>query len=115
MKRLLRSAFICLLVLHVAVAPVLAAESTNPYSYDHDEKDYILPAVGLVALIGGITWYVVKKTRKSKKNKQADVQTALTPKKKVKMNLLLDRAPIKRSLASTDVDMDYRIGMSLRF
>ncbi len=113
MKRTFAKIMMGLLVLQMAVPSVLAADATP--GYDHDENDYIAPAAGLALLIGGITWFVVKKVKKSKKAEQTDANTSIVAPKKAKMNLLMDMVPIKRSLASTDVDVDYRVGVSIRF
>ncbi len=116
MKRLSYALLICLLVLH-AVGPALAdnqqPSSLSKYAnVDIDTGEYVLVGAVLVTVVGGTIWYFVKRSQKPREKDKARVTSVS---RKPKLDLHLDMVPVRRSLASPDMDIDYRVGLTIRF
>ena len=112
MKTLLTKGLVCLLICNLFTPSALASNSSST-SYDVINDDEVIAIqVGLGLLVGAGVWYIVKATKKSNAKKK---ENKLKKEKKTKLTLHLDMTPQERSLTSPVVDVDYRVGFSVRF
>ena len=115
---MLRTFALCLLIWGSTAAPMLHANDTNPspnYGIDLDDDDFVAAQVAAGLAVGGLAYLIYRGIRagnKSKKARQDKGVGSLT--EKPKLNLYVDAVPQQRWLTGGPVDVDYRIGVSIK-